>query len=148
MRRSSVIAFFLLAPLAACSNGSPPPAPAASSQQPAPAAAAATPAAAPASDDSLTPLFGTWALDPAQCESQTLKISKTRFEGPGNGCDVSGYADNGDGTYTADVSCAGTAEKIRMRPIFAPTGEGIDLTYLDRKNLASTVLRCPAPATK
>lgn len=139
MKLASVIAFTtLLMPLAACSNGSPPPAPAASSQ---PAAAVA--AATPASGDSLAPLFGTWALDLAQCAKQTLKISKARFEGPGTGCDVSGYTDNGDGTFTADVSCGGAAEKIKMRPIYAPTGEGIDLTYLNRDNTVSTVLRCP-----
>jgi hypothetical protein len=35
-------------------------------------------------------------------------------------------------------------ERIQMRPIFAPTGEGIDLTYLDRNSLKSEVLRCDA----
>ena len=35
-------------------------------------------------------------------------------------------------------------ERISMRPIFAPTGEGIDLIYLDRNNLKSEVLRCNA----
>ncbi len=29
-----------------------------------------------------------------------------------------------------------------MRPIFAPTGEGIDMVYLDRDNFKSEVLRC------
>lgn len=139
MRRSSVIALTLLIPLAACSNGSPPPAPAASSSLP----AAQTAEPLPASGDNLAPLFGTWALDIAQCESQALNISNTRFEGPGSGCDVSGYTDNGDGTFTAAVSCDGAAEEIKMRPIFSPAGEGIDLTYLNRENLASTVLRCP-----
>lgn len=98
----------------------------------------------------LAPLFGTWALDPKQCGGQVLKISKTRFEGADNGCDISGYTDNGDGTYTAAMSCTSggqtAAENIQMRPIFAPTGEGIDLVYLNRDNLATTVLRCPEPA--
>jgi hypothetical protein len=34
-------------------------------------------------------------------------------------------------------------ESIKMRPIFAPTGEGIELTYLNRNNLETTLLRCP-----
>ena len=132
--------------LAACS-GSEPAAPATSSE----AAPAATPvAAAPASDDALAPLFGTWALDPSQCSGPVLKISKARFEGAENGCDITSFSDNGNGTYTAAMSCTAEGqtanESIQMRPIFAPTGEGIDLVYLNRENLAATVLRCPEPA--
>jgi hypothetical protein len=131
--------------LASCGNTAPPAAP--SSETSAPQQVAE---AAPAADDSLAPLFGTWALDPAQCGGQVLKISKVRFEGAENGCDVSGYTDNGDGTFTAAMSCTsqGTTadESIKMRPVFAPSGEGIELTYLNRDNLASTVLRCPEPA--
>jgi hypothetical protein len=105
-------------------------------------------AAKPAAEKDLASLFGNWGLDPANCGDQVLKISKARFEGPGSGCDISGYTDNGDGTYTAAMSCTANGqtsnERIQMRPIFAPTGEGIDLVYLDRKNLASEVLRCNA----
>jgi predicted small lipoprotein YifL len=130
--------------LASCGNNAPPAAP--SSEVPTAQQAAAT---APATDDSLTPLFGTWALDPAQCGGQVLKISRARFEGAENGCDISGYTDNGDGTYTAAMSCVSQGqtanESIKMRPVFAPTGEGIELTYVNRDNLASTVLRCPEP---
>ena len=132
--------------LAACSGGEPaaPAAPAASSEAPAPVAAT------PASDDALAPLFGTWALDPAQCSGPVLKISKARFEGAENGCDISSFTENGNGSYTAAMSCAAEGqtanESIQMRPIFAPTGEGIDLVYLNRDNLAATVLRCPEPA--
>jgi hypothetical protein len=136
--------------LAACSGGNsdtsstsqaaPAPAPAASS------AAPVTPVAAPADPNALKPLFGTWGLDPANCGDQVLKISAKRFEGPGSGCDISGFTDNGDGTYTAKMSCTAkgqtSTERISMRPIFAPTGEGIDLVYLDRDNLQSEVLRC------
>jgi hypothetical protein len=132
--------------LASCGGNTPPAAP--SSE--APAAEQTAAAAAPAADDALAPLFGTWALDPAQCGGQVLKISKSRFEGAENGCDISGYTDNGDGTFTAAMSCTsqGTTaeESIQMRPVFAPTGEGVELTYLNRDNLASTVLRCPEPA--
>ena len=145
MKILSVIALSPLLLLAACGGGAPQPAAPTSSSAVASSAAPVV-QTAPASDDSLAPLVGTWALDPAQCVGdQTLKISKTRFEGPGSACDVSGYADNGDGTFTASVSCKGAAETIQMRPIFGPTGEGIDLVYLNRDKLKSTVLRCPTP---
>lgn len=97
-------------------------------------------------------MYGNWGLDPANCGDQMLKISKTRFEGPGAGCDITGFTDNGDGTYTAAMTCKAdgqsSSERIQMRPIFAPTGEGIDLTYLDRNNLQSEVLRCEVAKTK
>ena len=136
--------------LTACGGGSnPPPAQPSASQQPATPAPANPPPGKPASDKDLQPLIGTWGLDPANCGDQVLKISKKRFEGPGSGCDITAFTDNGDGTYTAAMTCkangASSQERIQMRPIFAPTGEGIDLVYLDRKNLASQVLRCEAP---
>jgi hypothetical protein len=139
----------LLVLLAACGGNQPTGAASSATQQTAQAAAPA----APAGDDALAPLFGDWALDLAQCTGgQTLQISKVRFEGPGSGCDITGFTDNGDGTYTAAMSCTANGktatEKIQMRPIFAPTGEGIDLVYLNRDNLQSTVLRCPATASK
>jgi hypothetical protein len=130
--------------LSSCGDGTPPAAPS-SAAAPSPAAAQATPASA----EALAPLFGTWALDPAKCDGPVLKISQARFEGAENGCDISGFTDNGDGSYTAAMSCTAdgqtAGESIKMRPIFAPTGEGIDLTYIDRDNLTTTVLRCPAP---
>ena len=124
--------------LAGCGNNTPPAAPSSEASS-----APAQTAAAPAAGDALAPLIGTWALDASQCGGQVLKISKARFEGADSGCDITGYTDNGDGTFTAAMSCSGTNEKVQMRPIFAPTGEGIDLTYLDRNNLQTTVLRCP-----
>jgi hypothetical protein len=136
--------------LAACSGGTPPAAPAASSSA-APQAAPQAAAAAPASADNLAPLFGTWAADLSQCGQPTgpIKISATRFEGAENGCDIGGYTDNGDGTFTAALACQSQGqtanENIKMRPIFAPTGEGIDLIYVDRDNQAFTVLRCKEP---
>ena len=132
--------------LAACGGGTPPPpqtASTASSAQP-----ATTQVSTPAKADAIKPLIGNWGLDPANCGDQVLKISAKRFEGPGSGCDISGFTDNGDGTYTAAMSCKADGqtsnERIQMRPIFAPTGEGIDLVYLDRKNLTTEVLRCNA----
>jgi len=131
--------------LAACGGTPPPPqtASTASSAQP-----ATTQVSTPAKADTIKPLIGNWGLDPANCGDQVLKISAKRFEGPGSGCDISGFTDNGDGTYTAAMSCKADGqtsnERIQMRPIFAPTGEGIDLVYLDRKNLTTEVLRCNA----
>lgn len=128
--------------LTACSNEQQPAAPA-SSQAPAASSVAVA-------DAALAPLFGTWALDPAQCGGQVLKISQTRFEGAENGCDITGFTDTGNGAFTAALACAGEGqtvnEQIVMRPVFAPTGEGVELTYVNRDNLQTTVLRCPEPA--
>ena len=135
--------------LTACGGGNPPAAPAQPSTQPdVPAPPPVVQSTTPAKDADLKPLFGTWGLDPANCGDQVLKISKKRFEGPGSGCDITGFTDNGNGTYTATMSCKASgqtsSERIQMRPIFAPTGEGIDMVYLDRKNLQAEVLRCDA----
>lgn len=144
MLRRAALAFPVLV-LAACSNTEAP-APAPSSAPPPAASAEALPVATAAEDD-LEPLFGTWALDPARCEGPVLRISRTRFEGAENGCDITSFTDNGNGSYTAQLRCtaggSSVEEAISMRPIFAPTGEGIDLTYLNRDNLVTTVLRCP-----
>ena len=129
--------------LAACGGDTPP-----AQSTATPSAAAAAPAQpAAASDDDLTPLFGAWGLDPSRCD-QVIKISRTRFEGAENGCDISSFTDNGDGSYTAAMSCTShgqTAnEQIKMEPVFAPTGEGVELTYINRDNLKTTLLRCGA----
>jgi hypothetical protein len=154
MRALSLLPLLLVIPLASCGGGTPP-ADSSSAAQPAAEAAPAltqgaakAPSGKSAKDADLKPLFGTWALDPNQCGGQVLKISKSRFEGPGSGCDISGFVDNGNGSYIASMTCnangQASTERISMRPIFAPSGEGIDLVYLDRKNLASEVLRCNA----
>jgi hypothetical protein len=146
--RLVAVAIPVLLAVAACGGGNQPAAPAPEASAPAPAPAAPTTVSTPADQKALAPLFGTWALDLASCGKQVLTISATRFEGPGSGCDITGFTDNGDGTYTAAMSCTAdgqtSKERISMRPIFGPTGEGIDLVYLDRKNLQSEVLRCPA----
>jgi hypothetical protein len=150
LRLAAVAASMLI--LAACSGGGG--GTSSSSQQSSAAQQTEAPAkttqvaAKPATEKDLKPLYGSWGLDPANCGDQVLKISKARFEGPGSGCDITGYTDNGDGTYTAAMTCSASGkssdEKIQMRPIFAPTGEGIDLVYLDRKNQQTEVLRCEA----
>jgi hypothetical protein len=143
-RLLSAAALLPLMALAACTGGDPPaPAPSAVSSAPPPAQAV------PAADKDLEPLFGIWGLDPAACD-QTLTISETRFEGAENGCDIRSFNDNGDGSYTAALSCGAQGqtadEQIKMRPVFAPTGEGVELTYLNRDNLETLLLRCEAPA--
>lgn len=147
--RLVAVAIPVLLAVAACGGGNQPSSPSsqASTQTPA-APPTTTTVSGPANDKALAPLFGTWALDLASCGKQALTISAKRFEGPGSGCDITGFTDNGNGTYTAAMSCTASGqtskERISMRPIFGPTGEGIDLVYLDRKNLASEVVRCPA----
>jgi hypothetical protein len=138
--------------LSACGNNQPPAPQASSSAAPSSVAQVSSqqpaPNPTPADNKALKPLLGSWGLDPANCGDQVLKVSQAKFEGPGSGCDISGWTDNGDGTYTAAMTCTASGqtstERIQMRPIFAPSGEGIELIYLDRKNLSSTVLRCQA----
>lgn len=106
--------------------------------------------AAPAADPDTAPLFGSWAVTPANCGTPIV-ISATRFEGAENSCDITGLADNGDGTFTAALSCTGegqkASERIAMTPLFGPSGEGIRLNYLDRVGEPVTVFRCKGPAT-
>ena len=143
MRQFLIVPIAAMLLLAACSNEAQPPA-----QPSAVSSAPATAQPVAADEDALAPLFGTWGLDPAMCD-QTLKISRTRFEGAENGCDISSFTDNGDGTYTAAMTCLSEGqtaeEQIKMRPVFAPSGEGVELTYLNRDNLETLLLRCAGP---
>jgi hypothetical protein len=114
----------------------------------APAPAPAAPAPTVPADTA--PLFGTWAANLAWCsgsgEGGPITISATRFEGSENLCDITELADNGDGSFTAALSCTGegqtATERVTMTPVFAPTGEGVTLSYLDRGGEKVTVLRC------
>lgn len=151
------VALPLLLTLAACGGGNQPPAAPAPSAQPAatvatPAAPAPAPAkpAKPASEAAIAPLMGNWAADLANCGGDlSITLSAKEFNGAENVCAIDSWGDNGDGTVTATMSCTAegqkTTERIAMNPVFAPTGEGITLTYLDRGNEEATVLRCPAP---
>lgn len=138
----------LVAALAACDQSpqapAPPSTPAAQPAATTPAAAApaaATPAGTPAA-----PLFGSWAADLRDCGTFAVEISATRFLGAENQCDITELVDNGDGTFTASLACISegqaTSERIRMTPVFAPTGEGVTLRYLDRGDTEATLLRC------
>jgi hypothetical protein len=94
----------------------------------------------------LEPLFGTWATDLKNCDRGAITISASRFEGAENGCDITSLVDSGNWNFVASLSCTSQGqtaqERIAMVPLFAPTGEGIGLTYLDRDNQQVTVLRC------
>lgn len=136
--------------LAACDQSPPnPPAatPSASERQATQPAAHATAAPSPAAGRAATaPLFGTWAADLRECGTFPIEISATRFVGMENQCDITELTDNGDGTFTASLECMSqgesASERIRMTPLFAPTGEGVHLNYLDRGETQVTLLRC------
>lgn len=139
--------------LAACGQNTPEPA---AQAEPAievpavevPAVAAPEAAPAPVADADTAPLFGTWAGDPANCEFP-IEISATSFEGAENICEITSLADNGDGSFTAALTCDSqgevNSESIVMTPLFGPTGEGIRLNYVDRGGDPVTVFRCRAP---
>ena len=95
----------------------------------------------------MEPLFGVWAVDLASCDTEAISISATRFEGAESGCDITSLVDTGNWNFLATLSCGSgnqaARERISMVPLFAPTGEGIGLTYLDREGQPQvTVLRC------
>jgi hypothetical protein len=90
--------------------------------------------------------MGSWATDLNQCGTAAITISAKSFAAGGGACDITSLTDAGNGSFTAALSCSGKAEQVTMRPLFAPTGEGIELTYVNRKNQKQTVLRCAAPA--
>ena len=137
----------LVALLAACDDNPKPPvaelpaitAPAAAAS---PARAAATPASAAAAE----PMFGSWSASLANCDTAAVTITATEFLGAENRCDITRLDDNGDGTFTAGLACTSqgqtASENIRMTPVFAPTGEGVVLEYLDRGGERVTLLRC------
>ena len=124
--------------LAACDSSAPP----AKAPVTAPKADAKTPAKVPAVNTSAKlpagaqPLLGTFAADLANCGSKqaVTVITATSYSVGDKSCDMT-LAANKDGSFTA--TCGG--DKISMMPIFAPTGEGINLTLGDKQ---ATILRC------
>lgn len=148
-------AVLLLAlPLLAACDGSPPPdAPDADAAAAPAAEAPATPVtAAPAVDAAMAPLFGTFAADLAWCggdaggDGYPVTITPTQFEGRENVCSIDGITDLGEGSYEALLSCAAEGqtvnERLELVPIFAPSGEGLRITYTDRGGATTTLLRC------
>lgn len=143
MRLLPLLSLPLVLGLVACGGDSPQP-PAAdppAAEAPAPEAPD-TPALATAE---LAPLFGSWGFDAPTCSSP-IAISETAFQGAENSCEITGFAANGDGSYTATLACSSQGqtanERIAMTPLFGPLGEGVRLNYLDRGGEPVTVFRC------
>lgn len=119
-----------------------------------PQVAVAAPQPAPATQRPLTrqqlaamqPLFGSWAADLASCDQGAIEISQSRFEGPQSGCDIISFVDTGNWNFVATLSCQSQGQAVRERigmvPLYAPSGEAVGMTYLDRNNQAVTVYRC------
>lgn len=137
-------AIALTVSLAACGNSSTPPASTPQASTP----AATKPAATTTASADLQPMIGDWAAESVGCASP-ISIAANSFKGAENSCEITGWTDNKDGTYTAAMSCnsQGTAakENVTMTPIFGPQGEGIRLAYNDRGGDPVTVFRCAKP---
>ena len=140
MRLIAACLMILTLPLLAACDSSAPPAKAPVS---APKVDAKTPAAKlPAVKTSAKlpagaqPLLGSFAADLANCgnKQSVTVITATSYSVGDKSCDMT-LAANKDGSFIA--TCGG--DKISMMPIFAPTGEGINLKLGDKK---ATVLRC------
>jgi hypothetical protein len=141
-RFSFVLSLPVILSLAACGGN----APETAASTPPAAETPATPAATTAEPDA-APLFGSWGYDAPACTSPIV-ISASAFEGAENSCEISGFEQNGDGSFTASLSCSSQGqtanERIAMTPIFGPQGEGVRLAYLDRGGDPVTVFRCRA----
>lgn len=142
MRLGIAAVFAITLPLlAACSNDqAPKPAaetPAAKPAVTAPAEAApAKPAAAVKAPAGAAPLIGTWAASLSNCSDakDVTTITATTYTSPAGKCDISLKASK-DGFSTA----CGSAQ-MTLTPVFAPSGEGVNVVVGDGKR--ETVLRC------
>jgi len=129
--------------LAACSNDQAPAKPAAATpaaETPGKTTPAKTTPAKPAATVKVpagaAPLIGTWAASLASCgdPKAVTTITSTTYASPAGKCDISLAADK-DGFSTA----CGSA-KMTLTPVFAPSGEGINVVVGDGKR--QTILRC------
>ncbi|HEV7276376.1 MAG TPA: hypothetical protein VGN80_08815 [Devosiaceae bacterium] len=148
------VLLLLSLPLLAACEGSAPPATSEADAVAVPAVetAATTPSAAPVSDAALAPLVGTFAADLSWCDGEAggdgfpVTITPTEFRGRENVCAINGITDLGDGRYEASLTCTGEGqtvdERLELVPIFAPSGEGLRITYTDRGEASTTLLRC------
>jgi hypothetical protein len=139
MRLGFAAAFVLVLPLlAACSNDQPPAKPAAGASTPATPAAAtpAKPVAVKVAPE-MAPLLGTWAPALASCGDQQAitTITETKYTSPAGSCDISLSAGK-DGSFS--TTCG--KNQMTLTPVFAPTGEGVNVVVGDGKR--QTVLRC------
>jgi hypothetical protein len=139
MRFGLAAAFVIALPLlAACSNEQAPPKPAA--ETPAKPAPAVTTPAKPAATVKLPagaqPLVGTWAASLSDCgdAKAVTTITATSYASPAGKCDISLSA-KGEGYST---SCG--SSQMTLTPVFAPSGEGVNVVVGDGKR--QTILRC------
>lgn len=154
MAVSRLAALLLALPLlAACDSEQQPPEAAATPASTAPAAEAQPapePVAVAAAEADTAPLFGTFAKELSWCDGEgegfPVTISAASFQGYENSCDITELTDNGDGSFGAELSCTGEGQTVEeslvLVPVFAPSGEGINITYVDRGNDRTTLLRC------
>ncbi|MGN6486543.1 MAG: hypothetical protein ACTHLT_01825 [Devosia sp.] len=139
MRLATAAVFALALPLlAACSNDQPPAKPAAEASTPATSAAAAPakPVAVKVAPE-MAPLLGTWAPALASCGDQqaVTTITETNYTSPAGSCDIALSAGK-DGSFS--TTCG--KNQMTLTPVFAPTGEGVNVVVGDGKR--QTVLRC------
>jgi hypothetical protein len=139
MRLGFAAAFVLVLPLlAACSNDQPPAKPSAEASTQATLAAAtpAKPVAVKVAPE-MAPLLGTWAPALASCGDQQAitTITETKYTSPAGSCDISLSAGK-DGSFS--TTCG--KNQMTLTPVFAPTGEGVNVVVGDGKR--QTVLRC------
>ncbi len=142
MRLVTAAAFAIALPLlAACSNDE---APKPAAETPAAKPAVTTPAVATPAKPAVTvkvpagaaPLIGTWAASLSDCSNPAAvtTITATSYASPAGKCDISLKADK-DGFSTA---CGSTP--MTLTPVFAPSGEGVNVVVGDGKR--QTILRC------
>ena len=138
MRLATAAIFAIALPLlAACSNDQ---APKPAAETPAKTAPAATTPAKPAATVKVpagaAPLIGTWAasLDSCGDAKAVTTITATAYTSPAGKCDIS-LTPSKDGFATA----CGSAQ-MTLTPVFAPTGEGVNVVVGDGKR--QTILRC------
>ena len=142
MRLGIAAVFAITLPLlAACSNDQ---APKPAAETPAAKPAATTPAettpAKPAAAVKLPagaePLIGTWAASLSSCgdAKAVTTITATTYASPAGTCEISLKASK-DGFATA----CGSAQ-MTLTPVFAPSGEGVNVVVGDGKR--QTILRC------
>ncbi len=139
MRLGIAAAFVIALPLlAACSNDQAPTTPAAETPAAVPKPAVTAPAtpAAVKVPAGAAPLIGTWAASLSSCgdAAAVTTITATTYTSPAGTCDISLTA-SGDGFSTA----CGNAQ-MTLTPVFAPSGEGINVVVGDGKR--ETILRC------
>lgn len=125
--------------VAACGSAEPAPRPAL--EAPAKAAPVEPAVSKPSTPTRLPPgaqpLLGTWSADLATCGDQrsVVVISAGRLTSAARTCDIT-LVDNNDGSFAA--ACG--EETLHLTPVFAPSGDGINLVVDDGKR--ETLLRC------